>query len=690
VINDSGAGIDDAQVTARVAEESGSGTDSIGGLDVVSVIVTDVAAGSDEVIMSGPTGLTKEVTDSGSGADELVFPFKILAVLDSGDGTEVIPIAAAVLIADPQICIYPRNFGAWTGSAPAPTAVQNETGVEGAANIAWTLGDDSAVNTKYKYLSMAVPNNSNPAVYSVDIKKDSDETRFPLVFASFSGCGVPAKYVSFGVIVNTKTGALLNHTSAPTNSGIDDYGDWWRVWISKANNNVGNNSLAIYVYPAWTNAWATAAVTAATGTVIVDAAQVELNASSPSAFSFPAYDVVGGLSANAGMADTGAGTDATPLQASGQVAESGSGTDSVYGLGAASVIVSDTAEGTDSVYGLAASSVVAADSATGADTVYNNVAHSNAVIEDTGSGTDVTPLGAVSQVTDSGSGTDTIFGLAARAGVTDSAAGSDTAFPVINPVIADSAVGTEARVVQAAAQVVDSFYGDELIVRFGDMEKQTVDFGTGAEALIIAVVAAAALDSGIGVDATLISSITVVTDSGTGADKSLVPTASVGVVDSSIGAAVALVTAFASVADAGFLIDLVIFRQVAVVSDSADGADGAIATELFFVKVIAENTGFGADEFALNIGAIVVFDSATSEEKIWRDNVWKTVFDSGDGTDAVSSVRPYEAIWMVSSRTAKIVADSHVKMDFGGASAMSSRVIAGLSELMIQRAVNER
>jgi hypothetical protein len=177
-------------------------------------------------------------------------------------------------------CIQSRNFGGWTASA-TPTEAQDQTGIDGTANAAWTIGDNDASGLEGEVLALSVANDSNTHCFSVFIKKDTTTTRMVGLRVRFQA-GAP---IDIGIHVNTSTGAIANEAggTAPTASGIEDHGLWWRAWLAASNNGGGNTTAIIGLRPAVGTVLGTVA-NAAVGTCVVDAAQFEFNTKYPTSF----------------------------------------------------------------------------------------------------------------------------------------------------------------------------------------------------------------------------------------------------------------------------------------------------------------------------------------------------------------------------------------------------------------------
>ncbi len=179
-----------------------------------------------------------------------------------------------------NVCLRSREFdhGDWQGGNP-PVTTADEIGIDGGANTAYTLTDDDGAAYEFLIQDITIPDDSNTHCVSCFIKKDNDETRFPDVQARLNG-------VAHAVQINTKTGALNDRLNPRSDAyGIIDRGDWWQVWLNITNDSSGDTTLSFYCFPAVTTIWGVLQL-AATGSIIIDAAQVELNKSTPSSFIF--------------------------------------------------------------------------------------------------------------------------------------------------------------------------------------------------------------------------------------------------------------------------------------------------------------------------------------------------------------------------------------------------------------------
>jgi len=171
-----------------------------------------------------------------------------------------------------------REFGTtWTNSGCVFT--QDQVGIDGVANTAWTIEDNSAAASESFYLQFTVVNDSATHCASIYVLKDTDTARFPLLQTFFINGTTQLQNT---VHLNTQTGAITAVTAEGTSAiTVVDSGLWWRVVLAVTNNTTGNNLLRFRVHPADGTVFGTTAV-ATTGTTIFDQAQLELNTSVPS------------------------------------------------------------------------------------------------------------------------------------------------------------------------------------------------------------------------------------------------------------------------------------------------------------------------------------------------------------------------------------------------------------------------
>jgi regulation of enolase protein 1 (concanavalin A-like superfamily) len=166
-----------------------------------------------------------------------------------------------------------RDFDTtWTSTGVVLT--QNQTGIDGQPNRAFSVQDDSGSVVEEVYQDVSISDDSNTHVASVSIGKDSDETRFPEVQFHLKNGSSP---LEIDVQVNTKTGATVIRNSIGTvDHGIVSEGNFWRLWLSITNNSTGNTTAQLRLFPASSTTW-DALEASATGTAVFDQAQLELD-----------------------------------------------------------------------------------------------------------------------------------------------------------------------------------------------------------------------------------------------------------------------------------------------------------------------------------------------------------------------------------------------------------------------------
>jgi len=158
----------------------------------------------------------------------------------------------------------------------APSATKDQIGIDGKANSCSLLTDDS-INAESFYQDYNISDDNAVHVAHVYIRKDTDTSRFPEMHLD---CVVGTNQ-KINTQLNTQTGAIVDRASIGTttsNSELVSLGgfDWWKVTLTVQNNTSGNNVLRFRIYASATDVFG-AWNSAATGTIIVDAVQVELN-----------------------------------------------------------------------------------------------------------------------------------------------------------------------------------------------------------------------------------------------------------------------------------------------------------------------------------------------------------------------------------------------------------------------------
>lgn len=155
---------------------------------------------------------------------------------------------------------------------------QNEIGIDGVANKAWTVEDSDAVGYAVITQIVDIATDTNTHILYCLVKKDTDETRFPGLRITLKTGGVETAQV---ISLNTKTGAVDENVAF--NDG--DYGsvakgDWWLIWVSAVNDG-SNTKLHVDFFPALGSTLG-ATNAAGEGTCVIDWFQVEFDKKFPS------------------------------------------------------------------------------------------------------------------------------------------------------------------------------------------------------------------------------------------------------------------------------------------------------------------------------------------------------------------------------------------------------------------------
>ncbi|OOZ36104.1 phage head spike fiber domain-containing protein, partial [Solemya velesiana gill symbiont] len=116
------------------------------------------------------------------------------------------------------------------GNTTADTLDDSQTGVWTAVQQVVTVADDSYTHC-----------------FSSFIKKDADESRFPLLRITLAGGTVT---VQADVVFNTRTGESATSVDITDHSAEDWNDEYWRVWVTAINNSTGNTPAILAVYPA--------------------------------------------------------------------------------------------------------------------------------------------------------------------------------------------------------------------------------------------------------------------------------------------------------------------------------------------------------------------------------------------------------------------------------------------------------
>lgn len=146
------------------------------------------------------------------------------------------------------LCLETEDFGTTWTDAVAPLGVEtlNSTVAPDGETTADTLGDDAAGTSQHTLQTFTIADDSNSHTAYFFIKKTSGATVGPNLHLDYSGgTGIQSR-----MTVDTDDGTRVPRSGfAPTKHGVIDAGDYWRFWMSKANNGTGNTTATIRIYP---------------------------------------------------------------------------------------------------------------------------------------------------------------------------------------------------------------------------------------------------------------------------------------------------------------------------------------------------------------------------------------------------------------------------------------------------------
>jgi len=161
-----------------------------------------------------------------------------------------------------NLCSAPETIDAW-GSGTATVVPNNDSAPDG-TGTADTVTDSSGAATQDK--TFALVNAATTFTYSLFVKKDSDETRFPAFVAAISGGAVAVR-----LVFNTKTGASVTEIAggalSVTSEVIDYDSDYWRARITLTNPGA-TIVTTMGIYPAWASTLTITPDVTATGSVV--------------------------------------------------------------------------------------------------------------------------------------------------------------------------------------------------------------------------------------------------------------------------------------------------------------------------------------------------------------------------------------------------------------------------------------
>lgn len=151
-----------------------------------------------------------------------------------------------------------------------PTRAQDAIGLDGTANAATTLTDADGAIQEGVNQEITIANDSNSHTASIFVLKDSDTSRFPHLRLQYTG----GTGVAESIVLDTSAGTFVED-DADGSASVDDFGLWWKVVLTLANNTTGNTTATIRVLAAFNSDGTTTPAVAATGSIIVGHVQLE-------------------------------------------------------------------------------------------------------------------------------------------------------------------------------------------------------------------------------------------------------------------------------------------------------------------------------------------------------------------------------------------------------------------------------
>jgi hypothetical protein len=168
--------------------------------------------------------------------------------------------------------------GGWLNSSSTNIVIYSDTDVAPDGTVtADTVSDESGASTGRVQQNRSITSSSNTYCLSWFIKKTTSDTHYAYINVFILG----GTAVSRSITVDTNSGAITFSTAV--NSGVEDYGDYWRVWMTSADNASGNNTIAFALYPAFNTTGGSVSEPSLTGSKVAWGCQVEVGAA-PSSY----------------------------------------------------------------------------------------------------------------------------------------------------------------------------------------------------------------------------------------------------------------------------------------------------------------------------------------------------------------------------------------------------------------------
>lgn len=169
--------------------------------------------------------------------------------------------------------LWNRNLDdpVWVGVAQT---TQDQVGIDGVANTAWTVTDSATDDTEEKRHDLPIPDDSNPIAVVWYVGKDSDTSRFPAFRVKLEG----GSLLTQTIILNTTDGTFAIR-DGDGSTVVIDLGDFWQVVSVVTNDSTGNTNLEYGFAPAFNSDGGVTKPATSTGSIVYDFGGVYLNSS---------------------------------------------------------------------------------------------------------------------------------------------------------------------------------------------------------------------------------------------------------------------------------------------------------------------------------------------------------------------------------------------------------------------------
>lgn len=132
-------------------------------------------------------------------------------------------------------------------SVGTPVVTANDATAPDGTTTADKIEDNDAAGHEYREQVVTVANDSVTRVASVFVKK---RTGAPIACVGLAYKGGTTVYTNLHLNPDTGAVAVESGSATPADYGVEDVGDYWRPWISLANNSSGNTSCTVVAIPA--------------------------------------------------------------------------------------------------------------------------------------------------------------------------------------------------------------------------------------------------------------------------------------------------------------------------------------------------------------------------------------------------------------------------------------------------------